>query len=282
MRMYVVAMVAAVGVLAGSASAGVVMGGTETSPLGTADWGVGGPDEWQALYEVNGANYSEVHYGSTGTLINPNTAMPWVGNTSGQPDPGSKTADGSGTMVVQHLAAWDGGANDPVTHVDCGKQIQTITFPSVLGVEYTLTAWVNTTRILNPADGDWTKDYPAGDRFGGHPRSVGGMLSQFPAIEIGLKDGLVVAGDFAAGVNTTPVPGLLDTLTEPDAWVQGQVTMTGTGNTMSIILKHIAPDISSGSLSDLDVRWDDITLTPEPTSLGLLGLGFLFVVRRRR
>jgi hypothetical protein len=37
---------------------------------------------------------------------------------------------------------------------------------------------------------------------------------------------------------------------------------------------------SDGVMWDLDVRFDDLTLTPEPSMLALLSLGLLFIRRR--
>ena len=273
-----------VALFAVSASAAVMVGGTETftATTGGADWDVGGPDGWQIISLPAGNNSDNAHFGSTGTILTLAGYAPYqYQDTQGQPDPGSYSGD-PGTLAMQHMANWDDGGD----YTAASMQMAYITFDSVAGVNYELSAMVNTVMIKNPADGNWDLDYPAGDKFGGHPRSVGGMASLFANIQIGLKHGIMVdPGDLT--MDYTQVTGLIDNLdsslnSPADAWVQtSMVSAVGDGGPMTILLKFGAPDISAGALSDLDVRWDNVTLTPEPSSLALVVLGGLVGLIRR-
>lgn len=287
MRAVVVMVV--LGIMAAGASAAVVVGGTETFTSGVnggADWGVGGPsayDGWQVDlfkgYDSRpGNNDHKEYFGSTGQIL---TDWPDGRKSKGQPDPGSRSGD-PGTLVVQHNAFWNGadpakGEADPPS--TC-TQLKYISFNSVAGTVYELTGWVNTVFIQHGTAWD-----------GMHPRIVDHnnppMPAQFPDIQIGLKNGLADANDL--DITYTQVTNLIDNMAggvpNPNAWVQFSVSAIGDGGPMTILLKVAAPDISSGAVHenrtwDVDVRFDDITLTPEPTTLVLLSLG-LFLVRRR-
>jgi hypothetical protein len=283
-----VAMVAVLGLVAASASAGVGVGGTDSFTNGVnggADWGVGGTDGWSSFWEARGAttgqNTHAEYFGSTGVIETP--ALGGQSNpTRGQPDPGSKSGS-PGTLVMQHLASWNDGGD----YTMASKQMVYITFPSVAGVSYSVSGWVNTVKALNPGEGIWTDPYPASNLFGGHPRTVQSMASWFADIAIGLKLGAPGQADLDATANTAnfqTVTGLVDTLGGGGggaAWVQSPTaTLVGDGGPMTIMLRVRAADTSAGARSDLDVRWDDITLTPEPSVLALLSLGLLFIRRR--
>lgn len=261
------------------ASAAVVVGTTETfdaSATGGAVWGVGGPDGWQVLWADQGNNSHREVFGSVGQIVTMGGDFPYQYQESrGQPDPGSHSGE-PGTLCVEHMSQWDGGG-DPTGAAS--KQMQYITFQSVAGLEYKLSAWVNTTQMRNPAE--WVDAvYPAGDKLGGHPRTVSGMASHYADIQIGLKLGAADASDLDTVY--TQVGGLKDNLVEADAWVQTpELTVVGDGGPMTVILKLRVADGSAGAQSDLDVRWDDILLTPEPASLALLASGLLLVRRRR-
>jgi len=290
-------MVAVLGLVAASASAGVGVGGTDSFTNGVnggADWGVGGTDGWSSFWEARGAttgqNTHAEYFGSTGVIETP--ALGGQSNpTRGQPDPGSKSGS-PGTLAMQHLASWNDGGDATMS----SKQMVYITFPSVAGVTYSVSGWVNTVKALNPSEGTWavtntdpTQYYPVTNTFGGHPRTVGSpaAASWFADIAIGLKLGAPAQADLDATANTSSfqtVTGLVDTLGGGGggaAWVQSPTaTLVGDGGPMTIMLRVRAADTSAGARSDLDVRWDDITLTPEPSVLALLSLGLLFVRRR--
>lgn len=260
-------------------SAGVVVGGTETfdaTATGGALWGVGGPDGWQVLWEDRGNNSHREIFGSTGQIQTAGGEFPWQtgGDSHGQLDPGSHSG-GPGVLAVQHMSQWDDGT-DPLLS---SKQMQYITFTSSPGVVYTLSAWVNTVKVKNATD--WNADPAANANY---PRAVGGQPDWFADIQIGLKNGAADASDLDTAYTT--IPNLIDnmSLANPaDAWVQTPIIQAiGDGGPMTIILKVRAADISAGASCDLDVRWDDITLTPEPATLALLALGAIVPFRRRR
>lgn len=281
---------ALVAILASGVSAAVVVNSTESFDSGGvgASWGVGGGDGWGSFWEERGAtevgaqNTHREYFGSTGVIETP--AFGGQTNpTRGQPDPGSKSGN-AGTLVMQHMASWNDGGN----YQQASKQMVYITFPSVAGVTYSVSGWVNTVKALIAAEGSWTTPYPASDLFGGHPRTVSSMPSWFADIAIGLKLGVPEQADLDATANTDSfktVTGLVDTLGAGGgaaAWVQSPTaTLVGDGGPMSIMLRVRAADISAGARSDLDVRWDDITLTPEPTAAMLLGFGLLLARKRR-
>lgn len=272
-----------IGVFAGGASAVVSFKTAETFDAGVGDgagWGVGGPYGWQALWEDRGNNSHNEYYGSTGQIVTAANQFPYQsgGESRGQPDPGSHSG-APGTLVVQHMSQWDNGGDPDLS----SKQMHYITFPSKVGVVYELSAWVNTTKILwNNPDGTppWQAGvYPAGDEYGGHPRSVG-QQSHYADIQIGLKNGAADMTDLDTVY--TVVPGLLDNLVDADAWVKTPTLQAvGDGGPMTILLKLRSADISAGAHSDLDVRWDDIVITPEPTSLALLAFASLALKRRK-
>ncbi|GMU22042.1 MAG: hypothetical protein AMXMBFR13_21300 [Phycisphaerae bacterium] len=273
----------AVGALVPAAWGAVAIGGTETFDASAPDgalWGVGGPDGWQVLWEERGsgggANTHREIFGSTGQIITAAGAFPWQtgGESHGQLDPGSRSGD-PGVLAVQHMSQWNDGS-DPLLS---SKQMQYITFTSSPGVVYNLSAWVNT--VMTKSAANWNANPAANVN---HPRAVGTQPDWFADIQIGLKNGTADATDLDTVY--TVVPNLIDnmSLANPaDAWVQTPVIQAiGDGGPMTILLKVRAPDISAGAFVDLDVRWDDITITPEPASLALLALGAVLIRRRTR
>ncbi len=279
------------GMMAAGASAAVIVGSTESFTNGVndgADWGVGGAtafDGWQVdifkgFDSRENNNQHREFFGSTGQLLyeeGPNGRF-----SKGQPDPGSHSGQ-PGTLAVQHLAFWNGAAPpEPDPAATC-TQMKYISFNSAAGVTYELTGWVNTVLIQHNTNA------PGWD--GMHPRIVDHgnppMPAQFPNIQVGLKNGLADAGDL--DINYTQITNLVDNMAggspNPNAWVPFSATAVGNGGPMTIILKVAAPDITSGAVHDgrtwdLDVRFDDIAITPEPSMLALLSLGLLFIRRR--
>jgi hypothetical protein len=276
--------------MAAAASGAVVVGGTESFTNGVnggADWGVGGSDGWQVnLWKNQGlTNDNNSHmefFGSTGQLFSTGFGTNSKGQLVGTSHTGA--AD-TGTLVVQHMAGWTGANGTTVPDPAwTSNQIKHITFNSVAGVTYDLSGYVNTVfgqRDTFPWDGK-------------HPRVVNHnnptMSSQFANVQIGLKLGAADATDL--DTNYTQVNNLVDNMLggnpNPNAWVQTpHVTLVGDGGPMTVILKVQMCDISTGAKDadnnawDLDVRFDDITITPEPATLSLLGLGLAFILRRR-
>ncbi|GMU23885.1 MAG: hypothetical protein AMXMBFR13_39630 [Phycisphaerae bacterium] len=280
-------------VLVSSASGGLTIGTTETFPIDGATWGVGGPDGWQVDifkgFDAKEDNYQNNQhrefFGSTGQLLLDSSDGR---KFKGQPDPGSKSADGSGTLAVQHLAIWNGAAPpDPDPLATC-TQLKYITLPATAaGVTYTLSGWVNTVLIQhNSNPPGWDGKHPRVVDHGNPP-----MLAQFPDVQIGLKNGLASADDLETQPYIQPVLGLVDNMLggapNPNAWVPFTASAVGDGGPLTILLRVAAPDITSGAIDDgrcwdADVRFDDILLTPEPTTLALLAIGLAGLMRRRR
>lgn len=286
-----------VGLLTAGASAAVVVGGTETftasgsADVQAADWGVGGAtafdgwqvDKWATYPGMSYLNGNSEFFGNTAQTMRTAAQNQPLGQdapSKGQPVPAGFTHSGNpGTLVVTHLAAWGGGApgSDPPW---TSNQIKYISFNSVAGVTYTLQGWVNV--VFGQDSAAWDAK---------HPRVVR-LPSQFPDVRIGLKNGLISADASDCLADWTQVTGLVDNMQggafNSNAWVQTPlVSLVGDGGPMTIILQAKMPDTSSGAkdtdgaMWDLDVRFDDIVLTPEPSALALLGLGLTLVLRRR-
>ncbi|XAL98955.1 DUF642 domain-containing protein [Phycisphaeraceae bacterium D3-23] len=123
--------------------------------------------------------------------------------------------------------------------------------------------------------------------FNANQGSGSGVLSQDLATAVGLEYTVEfsIAGAFSAGQQSVTVDaGGINSLTQSATdgeWTTHTFNFVATGTTTTL---SISDNLGAGSSIDNDLLIDAVSVNqvPEPGSLALLGLGGLFIARRRK